>query len=212
MHAQLPDDERQSPAYVRLASLLCVDSAAMKAVITLDSVTLSSRGSGHLVNGSTVAGRHGSGRALPWRVEGPDELLLDIEDVLWDDGTREVRGVEAYSSPRRFERLASGLRLGVHRHSPDRWHARLRIARLTSDDWSQAYKTDARELCAATGIEPTKVLRDAGADVIGTAEVAYGEAGRGRTEFAVSFRGDDSPVPAVAWTLTRVLPVLNRWA
>lgn len=183
----------------------------MKDVITLDSVTLSYRGGSHPAGGSTTAGRDGNGRALPWRVEGPDDLLLDIEDVLWDDGTREVRGVEAYLSPRRFERLASGLRLGVHRDSPDRWHARLRIARLTSDDWSQIYKTDAQELRAATGIEPTKVLRDAGADVIGTAEVAYGKAGRGRTEFAVSFRGDDSPVPVVAWTLTRVLPLLNHW-
>lgn len=165
-----------------------------------------------VVEGTNVAGRPGDGRARVWTVGGPDGLLLAVEDVLWQDGAREVRCTDAHSSGPRFTRLTSGLRLGVHRHRLDRWQAQLRIARLKDNVWSNAYKTDAAEIEGATGLEPTALLRRAGADVVGTAEVAYGESGRRRHEFAVSFRGDESDVPVVGWCLTRVLPLLNGHA
>lgn len=186
-------------------------SASPYPTIDIGTVTLHDLQEWRPVTGNTIGKKHSTGQAYCYRVTGSQRLQLDLEEVLWDNGEWEIRCVDAHSSPKPLHRLEHGLRLGVRRLPRNRRCAQLRLARLGNGDWSNVYKTYPAEVARAAKFDPHKLLVAHGATAYTDAEHAYGETNRRKGDLAVVFEGDQSYVAVLAYAITRVLPLLNRF-
>lgn len=166
------------------------------------------RGNDETISGQTTGREDAEGLARTWWLRSGDEILLCLADVAWENGERDVRVLDRGHSPQRYDRLVQGVRLGVQSHGDDRF-CELRQNRIKPGDWSNLYKASLAELSKGAGLDVREILFDAGALEVGTRSEVLVDGGRRRAESCVLFRAGELRVPAVAYALTRVLPLFN---
>ncbi len=154
------------------------------------------------VAGQDVEGVETSGVASVWRVTGPEGLKVLVRVAKWDSGARDVALTDRLEAPKRFDRLASGLRLGV-----TDGRLELRQARLKANDWSNLFAATPEQLAEGAGVDVLAALREAGARAVGTREELWADDSRRRRFLAAECSVDDELVPVVAYVLTRVAPL-----
>lgn len=168
------------------------------------------RGNDEAISGQTTGREDADGLARTWWLRSGDEILLCLADVAWENGARDVRVLDRGHSPQRYDRLVQGVRLGVQSHGDDRvCELPLRQNRIKPGDWSNLYKASLAELSTGAGLDVREALLDAGALEVGTRWEVLVDDGRRRAESCVLFHAGELRVPAVAYALTRVLPLYN---
>lgn len=166
------------------------------------------------IHGVTCGKKHSKGSACVYSVCGKDGWKLEVADVQWQTGERDVRTLQ-YSAhtPSRLHRLAHGLRLLVEPHSREHLWVALRQARLKPDvsvEWSNLYQATMEELSKGSGLQVRAALEALGAEV-GLRGQLMADKGRDREHLCVLFPTTRQHLPIVCYTITRVLPVWNKY-
>jgi hypothetical protein len=178
--------------------------------ITVGQITITDTNQVDTIEGQTPGRVDATGTARRYKITGPGRLHLQVLDVTWDNGERDIRTVERNGSPQRFDRLCHGARLGILKAGPDLM-VELRQARMTTADWSTCHKADLPALDAGAQTNTAKALRQAGAKHVGTRSEVLDDTSCRRNYLCAAFVAEATTVPIVAYTLTRVLPVLNKF-
>lgn len=157
-----------------------------------------------------------------WSISGPPGVAISAADVTWDNGERDVRTVNAgdgpiprsIGGPRPLARLERGSRLSILRSGPSNY-VELQVSRVdpeSADFWSSTYKATEADFEDLMGGSWKQPLLQAGTSGIGTRETVLGDHGRRRSFLCAAFRDQDSRLPVVAYSMTRVVPLLNPWS
>jgi len=142
---------------------------------------------------------------------------MQLAYLTWESEEREVRAVNCDSIEHRMHDICNRVRMSVYEHAEDHDKAWIELsqARMTrgggSDRATRKRATAIQLLEGAGGIQANRELRSLGAD-FGTRGQILGDPGLRRGYLCTSFATNNSVVPAVAFVLTRVLPVWNRYA
>lgn len=163
------------------------------------------------ISGQTAGRTRSRARCVVYQLGGPAGLRLDLRDAFWDTGERDVAVLDRCDAPQRFDRLRSGLRLTVERVDDDLLLVTLRQARLRDDDWSNLFGASMNELNMAAGVDVDETLRRAGAAAVGDRRRLLPQEEVRRTSLCALFPIDADLVPVVAYALTRVAPIQNRF-
>jgi serine/threonine protein kinase len=177
-------------------------------ILEIDGYSLTFTGMRPFDNATNTANEEvGPGTTRVYIVSGPSGVMVEVLDRVSDSGERWVQGGDVFHTPPPLKRLGKGLRMGMDRIG-DVMRAQLTQARLTgTEGWSKRYKASSDELDRGAGVCVGDVLARFGALAYGTQENVYGDMGRNRTFMCVTFDPDNDHVPAVAYFLTRVMPL-----
>lgn len=154
---------------------------------------------------------HGASTGKAWgaSVTTVDGGYLEVGNVAWADGGRDVRTFSRLSGPVIYDRLIHGGRLGIARLPDGRWTCELGIMSFHEDRQPTVLQAKQDDLERVLGSDPALLLESLGASGFGSRAEVYGDAGNRRNYLAVAFRDVDGPVPLGAYVLTRVLPLMT---
>ena len=183
---------------------------------------LSLRKSGkRLLDGTTASGQSSRGTAAIWEATGVPGVAITVADVRWVNGERDVRAVDvvcplpiALGGPRPLARLERGSRLSVLTRGAMQY-VELQVSRIdpsSPEMWSSTYKADENDFRLLLGDHWKEALLAEGATGVGSRESLIGDDGRRRRFLCAVMQCDDSPLPVMAYFLTRVLPLLDLWS
>jgi hypothetical protein len=82
-------------------------------------------------------------------------------------------------------------------------------ARLNLGEWSNVFKASRDELDLGAGLDVASCLLELGAECVDTREAAMGDETGRRTFLCAVFRERSSIVPAAAYVLTRIAPLMR---
>jgi hypothetical protein len=140
---------------------------------------------------------------------------LQVANVSWDTGERDIRAIGKVRGPMPLRRLERGsLRMSVSPLEGGKAWVELSQARIkphTLNRWSTLKKASKEQLDEGSGIDTLEALYTAGAERIGEKKTLLGESGRRSTYHCAIFDGSNVVFPVVAFVLTRVLPLLNEY-
>ena len=121
---------------------------------------------------------------------------------------------QALGGPRPLKRLERGGRLSVL-PTGSQEYVELQVSRIDPNSpelWSSTHKATNEDFEHLAGDDWQRSLLDVGASNVGPRESVIGDDGR-RRGFLCAVLGDgDFPLPVVAYSLTRILPLLNIWS
>jgi len=150
----------------------------------------------------------GPGIANVYLIHGPAGEAIEIHDNATADA-RWVVASDTFQTSLPLKRLGQGLRMGSTIDG-DRMMIELRQARINDDKlWSNLYKASAAELDAGTGCDVGALLAAWGGVGYGTREDVVGDASGRRSYMCVAASPGVEHLPAVAYLLTRVLPLVR---
>ena len=147
-----------------------------------------------------------SALATAYAVRHPDGHSLDILYVAAENGERWVEARRIVSPSDRLKRLDGRLRLMVLPHGRTAF-CELRLARPKGERWANLYKASLAELNAQTGVQIAELLREAGAQDVGSREALLGDTDRHRTFLCATFEPSSQEVPILAFLFTRTVPL-----
>jgi len=172
-------------------------------------------------DGTTASGQPSRGSASRWEVTGPPGVSLILADVSWATGERDVRAIEVEApppvelgGPRPLTRLVRGGRLSVLEHGRERY-VELQISRIKPDSpqmWSSTHKGQEDDFTLLIGDDWQEALLSAGAAQVGSREKVLGDDSRRRQYLCAVLETEDAVLPVVAYSLTRILPLLSIWS
>ena len=151
------------------------------------------------------------GEAQVYQATLHNQVKLEINDVTWGTGDRDVRCLNCSpGTSEALQRLGHGrLRLSVKHFDKDTLWVELSQARLDSDrgeNWSNLYKATIEELTEGAGISVRRVLEGLGAEV-DRREQLLGDVRSRRLYLCATFPKESNHLPAICYVLTRVLPL-----
>ena len=161
------------------------------------------------VNGEAFTGGHQSGIAIPCEVRTPDGGILEIGLTSWEHGDRDVRSFSRLAGPLAYDRLIKGARLGVATKREGEWDCELGILSQHADRHSTVVKAAWPDLDAVLGSSARTLLLSAGARDAGTKEQVLSGTGKRRSYLVMVCDEGLTLPPLVAYTLTRVLPLMS---
>jgi hypothetical protein len=153
---------------------------------------------------SRVQNQRGTGRIF--NVEGAAGLNLEVADVTWTNGHRDVRVVSRRESPEIYDRLRERLRLGVHPYK-DLLYVTLDQARIKEERWANTYKAGLGELAAGAGVDVKEQLLELGARLVVTRAVGLGDRSSHGGKVCAIFEESADLVPVAAHAMTRIAPI-----
>lgn len=161
------------------------------------------------VTGNPIGAEAQAGTAVAALVAAPDGAQLEIGLTTWDDGSADLRMFGRLGGPITYDRLASGVRMGVRLGGEERW-CELRILEYGDPTAKPTMvKADWAEFDAMLGADTREWLTALPTVRVGTRQELFDETNKRRFELALACEGDD-PLPLfAAYVLTRVLPVLK---
>lgn len=177
-------------------------------------LTVRDTGRRESTEGETVSGKAFCGMATIYEIEVPG-ATLEVHDVRWENGERDVRTEARLEGPTVFDELAGRLRIGVDAAPNGRRKMRLRIpARSAPHKMPTFHQTSVAELDKVCGIDTAALLYEAGAIKVDVQRLAIGDTSRTKNELCVVFDDNDfaSTVPIVAYTVTPVLAFWKQFA
>lgn len=160
--------------------------------------------------GETVSGQVCDGRVYISRLVGPG-LAVDVADILWSNGEREVRGWSLQDGPAVLTQVIGRLRIGVYNH-PDFDVSSVMDLRLPAANADTgrvtARQTSIDGLSAIVGLTFVEGLDAMGEVTFGTRASVLRDVSRRKNELCAVFPSDRMAVPAVLWTVCRLFPLI----
>lgn len=161
------------------------------------------------VVGITLAGLPTSGEQVLYEVVGPRGLQVWLAYVQWCGGEREIRWVRRHAAPLVNEHLLGRPRIAIESWGDGFLSMDLdRAAIDAADELHHTVSEYELDMAARTCIRCA--LQAAGATAMGTRQVLLGICDDRRHQLCTTFPKDARRVPAVAFTLTRLAPLLHR--
>jgi superfamily I DNA/RNA helicase len=152
-------------------------------------------------------------KVTKYPLTGPAGLSLTIHVKRAADGRGQVTCGENHTTDPTWQRLVNRLRQSIYRvpGEKDSYFLDLQQARFKPDGggWSGRYKPTFGSLDEGAKFSVRDCLIGHGADVVATREDAFGEDNQRRTYPCVCFGSESEIVPAVAYVVTTVLPLLH---
>ena len=179
-------------------------------VITLGSITIRQREE-QSFESYTVSKKKSVGKLFPFHVTDA-KIDIMIGYAVFINGERDVRALEVQKEYNTFGRLIHGLRLAIQAVPGDReyLYAELRQA-LPKDPFSKHETlhptTSEGDLDQGARLSVFDELRKVSAEV-GTKQALLGETGKRSPYLCIRFTKDNLWAPIVAYTTTRILPML----
>jgi len=142
---------------------------------------------------------------------------MDLAYLHWQSGEREVRATCCNSREPRMHNMCNRLRVSVNEAEDDPTRSWMELMQARLDDRSNPDRPTKKKATAvellegAGGLHPSQVFRKLGAS-FGTRAEVLGDTSSRRDISCVAFPGGNLLVPPIAFVLTRVLPVWNRYA
>ena len=174
-----------------------------------------------VLEGTTVSARLSRGKASLWEATGPPGVALTIADVKWSNGERDVRAIKIecplpqdLAGPRPLTRLERGGRLSVLQIRGQEY-VELQVSRINPDSpefWSSTHKATDEDFRHLAGDDWKRDLLAVGASKVGPRESVIGDDGRRRKFLCAVLEDRNSALPVVAYSLTRILPLLDLWS
>ena len=146
----------------------------------------------------------------PAVVAGPQETLLELAHYRWGDGGQVVCRSRTDSAPA-FDRLLHGARLGIQDVGGGTDACEVGLLHWEpARGWGNVHKATREQLDEVLGDDVADLLLGVGALDVGTKADVLFDDGRRRNYIAATFPAHDAVVPLAAYTVTRVLPIIER--
>lgn len=146
----------------------------------------------------------------------PSGLEFDIQVSMIDEGSAneigQVQCTNRNHSPQIWDDIVNRLRIGMKVLENGEWMMELRSAvrpggaRATRNVWTFAEYAERTGL----GLGLESILKKHGATATGTRAQIFDDTGRNRNFPAATFLPGDSLVPAAAWVLTTLVPLIQE--
>lgn len=150
-----------------------------------------------------------AGEGTSFRITTSDDLDLVILVIVWPDASPEVILLDWIDGLQKYQRLKNAGRMGVLTSLGTDWFTELRVMKYANKDSLPTLSgASLSEIANMLESDPVELLRSNGALAVGTREEIALDKGRRRNELAIKFNPGDAGVLAVAYTLTRVLPLM----
>jgi hypothetical protein len=150
------------------------------------------------------------GRVSGSVLTGPDDLLMEISYVQWEDGSEEIKATKLHSGPDRFRNIVDRHMMSVREHAGSKF-SEISITKMSQDGRAGKIQGDISIWNSAAGLNVEKFLIDSGAVRVGTREALEGITNNRRNYIAVQSNLDDIKSPVIAWVLSRALPVYRQY-
>lgn len=162
-----------------------------------------------VVEGVSLKGLNQSGSVNTCQVSLRDGGLLEVGLTTWENNERDVRVFSRLSGPEIYDRLAKGVRMGVHETGGEELYSELRI--LSQHEGRQPTMIKAQEVDLDRMLDGSvrDFLLGCGATKVGTRAQILNDESRRRELLAVTFAPGDVKVPITAYTITRILPLFK---
>jgi hypothetical protein len=149
---------------------------------------------------------------IAWTVHHPDGLVFDLQVSMIDEGTAKEAGqVQCTSrnhSPQQWDDVVKRLRIGFQFLEDGEWMMELRCAVRPGGSRATRNVISLAEYEKKTGIRIEAVLKKLGARAVGTRAELFEDKGKNRNYPAATFLSGDSLIPAAAWVLTTLVPLV----
>lgn len=169
--------------------------------------------------GQTASKETASGKAEVFKVTGPRGTAVKIAVTSWKNGEADVKAfkvegpIEISSLCRQSHIHGGRLRIGIYPHDSRHFFMDLRQARIQENSpnyWATACNATKGDLDKGSGLDSFAILRQAGGVEVGTREKVLMNKDRNRNRLCAVFEKKNVMFPAVAFTLTRVMPLLRK--
>ena len=149
-----------------------------------------------------------TGTVTKFRVTTTDDLDMIFGLVSWPHANLEVRHLETIDGLGKYKRLAQAGRMGFSVHQEKYWYAELRAMKRSKKVWATLNQVSLAELSEMLEGDAEKLLSDSGVLKIGSkAELAGDTSNRKNLLSFMCEIGNETAI-AVAFTLSRVLPIM----
>jgi hypothetical protein len=151
-----------------------------------------------------------SARRSTYRILDGHHVDMRVADLVFTNGEREVRAMDAGASPPRLQRLCHGLRLSVESLGEEHL-VELSQARLVPGEgivpWSNLFSATSDELDVGAEADVSAILLGLGAKAVGTKRDVLGVENTRSNYSCVVFPPGAHLVPIAAYVLTRIAPL-----
>jgi hypothetical protein len=153
---------------------------------------------------------HGTARV--YEVDKSDEWKIQVSDVEWSSGARNIQTMgPCTTAPKPIRRLEHGLRMSVYKQDKNHLYVELSQARVDIDGgtgWSNIYMATMKQLDKGAGIKKgvEKYLKPYGVE-IGDRDSIVGWGDSHKNYLYASFPRESTHVPIICYTITRILPL-----
>ena len=151
-----------------------------------------------------------TGSVSKFRITTTDDLDMVLGLVTWPAAKPEVRSIEFIDGLKKYERLSKAGRLGILPfNEAGFWIAELRAMKIATNAWPTLNSVTFEELSIMAQSDAASLLLENGALELGTRAELFGDTSRRKNYLAMKCKAGDTKVVAVAFALTRVLPVMH---
>lgn len=149
------------------------------------------------------------GTVTKFRVTTTDDLNMVFGIVSWPNEASDVRWIETLDGLAKYKRLENAGRLSISSHGPSGRLAQLRAMKYAEHGVANLKQVSLEELDEMLGSSSEELLRKFGALEIKTKAELVGDTSTHKNSLALTCEKENDQVIAVAFTLTRVLPIMN---
>jgi hypothetical protein len=150
------------------------------------------------------------GEVQKFRVTTLDTLNMVFGIVTWPNGRPEVRHLETLGGLKKYERLEPAGRWTFVPLENGFWVGELNVMKIGKNkDYSTLHGTNLDELAGLAKLDVAAYLTSLGANEVGTREEIHGEVSKQRNRLAMLVKPGSNDVIAAAFTITRVLAIMN---
>ena len=149
-----------------------------------------------------------SGTVAKFRVTTTDDLDMVFGLVDWPNANLEVRHLETLDGLEKYKRLENAGRLGVVVHEGSYWYAELRAMKHAAKDWATLNQVSLAELGEMLEGDAEKLLAESGVLKIGSKAELAGDTSNRKNHLSFMCEIGNETAVAVAFTLSRVLPIM----
>jgi len=148
------------------------------------------------------------GSVAKFRVTTTDDLDMIFGLIDWPNANLEVRHLETLDGLEKYKRLENAGRLGVGVLQDSFWYSELRAMKYAAKDWATLNQVSLAELGEMLEGDAGKLLTDSGVLKIGSKAELAGDTSNRKNHLSFTCEIGDKKAVAVAFTLSRVLPIM----
>jgi len=149
-----------------------------------------------------------------WRVHYPGGMEFDLQVSMIDEGTAKEAGqvqcVNRNRSPQIWDDVVNRLRIGMQMLPDGEWMMELRCAVRPNGGRATRNVISTADYEQKTCIRIEALLKELGAKAVGTRAELFEDKGKNRNYPAATFLPGDSLIPAAAWVLTTLVPLVSK--
>lgn len=150
------------------------------------------------------------GSVSKFRITTTDDLDMVLGLVTWPAAKPEVRSIEFIDGLKKYERLSKAGRMGILPfEAAGYWVAELRAMKIATNSWATLNSVTLEELSTMAQSDSASLLIENGALELGSRAELFGDNSRRKNYLAMKCKPGDTRAVAVAFALTRVLPVMH---